>query len=106
MDDGSETGEASGEMAFKSIVGLMGPREDAMRQRSEGGGSVGLRWLEEEPAPEFRDEVGITGAVLDGLNELGAAAAMRSGCDGPGGRDVCVVCLDRLDGVSKNDTLN
>jgi hypothetical protein len=87
-------------MPFKSGDGLMGPREDVMR-RSEGGGCLGLGWLEEKPAPECRDGVGITGAVLDCLDELGTAAAMRSGCDGPGGREVCVACLDGLDGVSR-----
>jgi hypothetical protein len=92
-------------MPFKSGVGLMGPREDVM-YRSEGRGSFGLGRLEEEPALEGRDGVGITGVVLDGLDKLGAAAAMRSGCDGPGRRQVCVACLDGRDGVSANDTLN
>lgn len=104
-DDRSETGGESGEMPFKSGVGLMDPREDIMR-RSEGGSSLGLGWLEEEPAPEFRDGVGIAGAALDGLDEVGTPATMRSGCDGPGGREVWVACLDGLDAVSANDTLN
>lgn len=82
-------------MPFKSGVGLM---------RSEGGDSLG--WLEQEPAPECRDGVGFTRVVLDGLDELGTAASIRSAFDGAGGREVCVACLDDLDGVSENDTLN
>ena len=129
--DGSETGEESGEMAFRSGVGAIGPRVDIMR-RSEGGGSVCVGRLHEAPALEGRDGVRAAGAVPDGLGGpeeatglrtgleveiatvlsayvglgLGTAFARRSAYCGLDGREVCVGCLDGLDGVSENFPIN